>query len=317
MGSVFIQFEKNHCHIIQDGIQKTFSVCFYEKEALDHFLLKNPFLDDKNITVIISLPTEHIITHDFLLDKNVSDAEIMAFIAMKSLSTFGYPIERLSFDYCTENQNDHQKRISVVAAHRSLIDDIATTFRIHKIKIDRITASDNNQTVNLLPWREQKRKRHQKNIIFLLLFFSVSCLIGILLFNKYLLHATTRIDQKIIAINQAIQKITLSDVSVQNTAIKKIKERYENTIKTQKINLRLENILAVMTMLLPSTTRLTQFHITAEKIMLSGISNSFSDVAHYRESLQKGLSPKNIGLTDIHTDPANPTFTDFTLVLII
>jgi Tfp pilus assembly PilM family ATPase len=101
----------------------------------------------KKTRVIVGIPAEKTMTHDFTLDAHLSDTEILQYLKSRAIELFGHDSEHLCLDYEKQFSDEKAKqKIHVIAAHHTMIQHIQSSFEDKKIYLKAIDV-DNKASI--------------------------------------------------------------------------------------------------------------------------------------------------------------------------
>lgn len=168
-------------------------------------------------------------------------------------------------------------------------------------------------TVNLLPWREKKKRQHIRHITF---YCSVSaCLVFFIsIFMKNLLGYKTAILQKENrALKANIEAIAPNHLTQNTLFLIKIKRINSDKAKTTYQNKKMENNLFEIANILPESMLFQSMHMLNNKITIIGTGNKIYDIQNYVKRLQTKIKRGTITLSDVHRNTQSPSQFNFTI----
>lgn len=171
-------------------------------------------------------------------------------------------------------------------------------------------------SINLLPWRETRRKESRKKrqyriAIYVAILFFLSLVIKLFLYVEI-----RKTHSKITLLNHQISNITLSDPSYENKSLLKklIFFRAQQKLNMQ-MNDSIQTVLFHIANVIPNSIILNQLMVDSKKILLMGKSNQLADIHRYVNALQTEKIRNTAQLTDIQTNGKNHSIIRFTILL--
>lgn len=167
--------------------------------------------------------------------------------------------------------------------------------------------------INLLPWREHEKQRSQ------LRFVSLHCIAAILIFCTFYTlrwHFTregVRAYQNTVALRAHIQKTPEDHLKQNSLLLSSLKNSSAEKLTANKINENAAQLLSVLANNLPNSMIFSDFTLHNDKLVLSGIGNSLSEIHDYTEMIQKQLGSRKITLSEVQNDPKDPSQLHFTI----
>lgn len=155
--------------------------------------------------------------------------------------------------------------------------------------------------INLLPWREEKRRANQKQLSYLLFATVVLSFCITLLVNFYLESLLQNQGIR----NQLLKREQLN-LNKELTEIKKLETTYKNTVEkittlTNQFNERVAvaHLLNELPNFMPSGVYLTKFELENNRVLIKGYSNSNADIALMMRRLETASFLQKINLNNI------------------
>lgn len=317
---LFITLTEKNCRI-RFTTEKNGVICFEkEKTILGDFeqddTLSLALIDIKSYytpsaIVTVHIPTKHIISRDFLLEDRLSDAEIVAFFSGQSEKLFGHPAVTIYFDYIRHSPiQDGKEKVTVIAAHVAFIRALQKMFLTAGMPIHIIDVEKN---INLLPWRDIKKQKQQRILLFRLIAYLFLFFICCIFLRYFLIYETKWLTSETKKITLRSEKISLTYADQHQLLLKKIKSIADNKRQSKTHNMLIAEQLSSISNELPADTTLTSLVLTNKKITLAGNSQKLSSINHYVNDLKKSLSWKKLQLSEIKNNPKAMNLMHFTL----
>lgn len=305
-----ITFSEKSCHV-NDDTQKSIAHDFEKMHELPKLIAELKSLYSSITKVKINIPANHSMVCDIIVERTLSEDEIILFLKSRASNLFGHSSNQLCIDYVIKNEiDDQQQTITAVAAHASLINDIQRIFSQAKILIEAIQI---NGRMNLLPWRENKKRECKKLIMinaFLIALLIIFIFCGLKLF---LIHETKQLilTEKNNVNNE--KKIILLHPHQNIILLKKLISLRKEKLNSMQKNKVTMLWLSVIANTLPNELTLTALVLNANEIILTGISNQLASIHTYADALRVTLKNKKVTLTEIHDDAQNKSLVHFTI----
>lgn len=169
-------------------------------------------------------------------------------------------------------------------------------------------------SINLLPWRETKRKEKYKKLPYRVIIYIVILFFLSLIIKVFLYRDARQTHVEIIQLNHQISTIALNDPLHKNDSfLKKLIYFHAQQRSTKQLNDTIQNALFHIANAIPSTIILNQLMINAKKILLTGKSDQLADIHHYVNALQTEKTGQAVQLTNIQSDEKNHSIMRFTI----
>ncbi|MCX7121396.1 MAG: PilN domain-containing protein [Gammaproteobacteria bacterium] len=286
---------------------------FESVERLSHALqqLKPVYHSNNQITVV--LPSAHYMSNEFTLDTRLSDAEIILFLQSNAKRVFGHAAEQLSFDYKKEKIKDLAKqKITAFASHLPTINNIQNCFQKEKIGVHAIGIED-EQAINLLPWREVRRKKNIRARNRRLILYGLISLSVLFVVKFFLIKKTKELNTETHLIQYKNKALLAPDAAQHAALLKKLQLVNAEKTLAVKNNTGVLSVLSAIANNLPNNVVLDSLTLKKQKIKLSGVSNQLAGIHQFNAKLQQNCPWKNSQLTEIHNDAQKPEMMHFVI----
>ncbi len=169
-------------------------------------------------------------------------------------------------------------------------------------------------SINLLPWREEKRKAQLKKLRNRVTIYSIILFFSSLFIKLFLYIHAQHTHFKILQLNHQISGISLNDPLHKNESLlKKLSYFHAQQKNVKQQNASMQHSLFQIANVIPNTITLDQLIINAKKILLTGKSDQLADIHHYVNALQTATTGKAVQLTNIQSDEKNHSIMRFTI----
>lgn len=169
-------------------------------------------------------------------------------------------------------------------------------------------------SINLLPWRQQKRKQKYKKLLYRMAIYTVFLIFFSLVIKLFFYFALQKTHSKIALLNHQIRAIHLQDPQHNNELLLKKLLYFDAQKKpVRQQNNAIENVLFHTANVIPNSIILDQLSIETKKISLTGKSDQLPDIHHYVDALQAEKIGNSTQLVDIQTDEKNHSSMRFTI----
>src|SRR3990167_6658566 len=324
MSTLEIIFEKERCRALITANNQTRNDCVTEKIMAHLFEDKNKLpeiietlkpLYKKNMRVIVTIPSQEAMTHEFELDGTLKETEVMQFLSSKSVLFFGYLAETLCLDYDTfrGDDNNNKQKITVIAAHRSLIQTIQAAFQKLKFPLHCIKVSNNSTSINLLPWRQQQAKRKKQKQCATLVFFAIVVFIVMIVLKYQFLYLANHYTKKTQELNSENSQIVLNHPHQHIALLQQLKSMRVKKTAAIRENQLAENLFKIISTTLPNSITLSSLYFNSHALTISGVSDQLSTIHTYSDALQQNQAWKKMSISEIHNDLQNKSQMDFTI----
>lgn len=273
--------------------------------------LNNIAPQDQKITVILSV--EKVIVQTFTVDVNLSDHDMMHFLQSRLETIMGHTANKLCLDYRTEKTSDPSKQIVIaIATHQELINTILSIFQKEKIPLHVITI-DNENNLNLLPWRETKRKKNNVNRNKRFLLYAVIACIILFAINFLLIKKIDHCNNHILFLNKQNNAISVPNIAADSNFLKKLQVTTAEKLASVKINQTILSLLAAIANNVPNNIILDSLLLDQQNIKLTGSGDHLADMHQFNALLQQNSPWKHSQLSEIHNDTQEKKTMHFTL----
>jgi hypothetical protein len=225
---------------------------------------------------------------------------------------YGHPADQMRIDYELQKEVFEEKqKITAIAAHRELIEQIEKYLLSEKIKINAICV---NKKSNLLLWRKEQHHKQQKKVVLIGTLFLILIFLSCVILNIYLKNETHRLSLNSKKINDKVAKIILHHPHQKIALLQKLEQWYPQKKSSIRLNKNAEFLLSIIANNLPNDVTLTTLEIN-HKIKLTGKSDQLPDIHHYASVLKQHLTEKQVQLSEISNDLQNKSEMDFAIVV--
>lgn len=266
--------------------------------------------------ILVTLKTDQMLTHRFVIDNKISDSEIMQFLTLNSEKFFGCIADELALDYKKISDfSETQNNLIAIAAHRNLIHDIQMLCDARRVVLSGVS-DEAGSPINFLPWRLQLKKKRRQQLCCRLIGYAAIFFIFALLLKMVFKNHLRKSTQQTSVLKNQLHQIPVAHTQTHQQLLNKL-----NKINSEKklacvSNRQSTHLFFEIATALPSVITLTSLTETPKQLTIQGISTTLADIHKYVARLQKKMQWKSATLSDIHVDSQNKNQMLFTLKVV-